>query len=52
MEWRDVEIKGVAMTMIMEYVRFGMPVDIDIPDGDEVFDATDLTVDALEQQLD
>jgi hypothetical protein len=52
MEWRDVEIKGVVMTMIMEYVRFGVPVDIDIPDGDEVFDATDLTVDALEQQLD
>jgi hypothetical protein len=40
------------MTMIMEYVRFGVPVDIDIPDDDDVFDATDLAVQELEGELD
>ena len=38
--------------MIVEYVRFGVPVDIDIPDDDEVFDATDLAIQGLNQKLD
>ena len=39
------------MKMIVEYVRFGVPVDIDIPDDDEVFDATDLAIQGLNQKL-
>jgi hypothetical protein len=53
MEWVQTLPAGdVEMTMIMEYVRFGVPVDIDVPDDDDVYDATDVTVDALQQQLD
>jgi hypothetical protein len=35
---------GVQMSMHMtvEYVRFGVPVDIDVPDEDEVFDVGDM----------
>jgi hypothetical protein len=39
------------MKMIVEYVRFGVPVDIDIPDDDDVFDATDLAIQGLNQKL-
>jgi hypothetical protein len=42
---------GVRMTMIMEYVRFGVPVQIDTPDDEDVFDATDMAIHGLEQQL-
>jgi hypothetical protein len=39
------------MKMIVEYVRFGVPVDIDIPDDDQVFDATDLAIQGMNQPL-
>lgn len=39
------------LKMIVEYVRFGVPVDIDIPDDDDVFDATDLAIQGLNQKL-
>ena len=39
------------MTMIMEYVRFGVPVDIDNPDEGDVFDITDATIQELQQEL-
>ena len=42
----DVEVRG---EMTAEYVRFGVPVDIEVPDGDDVLDATDLAVQQLEQ---
>jgi hypothetical protein len=49
-EWAQ-GVGRVKMTMIMEYVRFGVPVDIDVPDDGDVFDATDVTIGALQQQL-
>jgi hypothetical protein len=42
----SVEVR-VAMTI--EYVRFGVPVDIDVPEDGEVFDATDLALQQMEQ---
>jgi hypothetical protein len=39
----------IRMDMVAEYVRFGVPVHIDIPDEDDVFDATDIAAQALEQ---
>jgi hypothetical protein len=39
------------LKMTVEYVRFGVPVDIDIPDDDDVFDATDLAIQGLNQKL-
>jgi hypothetical protein len=52
MEWAQKVTDGeVAMTMIMEYVRFGVPVNIDTPDDDDVFDATDVTIQGLQQEL-
>jgi hypothetical protein len=41
-----VEMK-IAVTA--EYVRFGVPVEIDVPDDDDVFDATDLALQQMEQ---
>jgi hypothetical protein len=41
----------LTMHMTMEYVRFGVPVEIDVPDDDEVFDATDLALQGMEQNL-
>jgi hypothetical protein len=41
----------MKMTMVAEYVRFGVPVNIDAPDEDDVLDATDITVRALQQRL-
>ena len=32
-------------------VRFGVPVDIETPDDSDVFDATDLTIQTLQQRL-
>ena len=53
MEWRQAVAKGQEpATIVAEYVRFGVPVDIDIPDDDEVFDATDLAVQGIENELD
>jgi hypothetical protein len=53
MEWtQNVPAAEVEMTMIMEYVRFGVPVDIDVPGDDEVFDATNLAVQGIEDELD
>lgn len=53
MEWvQTLPAGGLEMTMIMEYVRFGVPVDIDVPDEDDVFDATDLAVRGIESKLD
>jgi hypothetical protein len=37
----------IRMDMVMEYVRFGVPLDIDTPDEDDVFDATELTTQGL-----
>jgi hypothetical protein len=52
-EWEQAipDADGVRMTMIMEYVRFGVPVDIETPDDNDVFDATDLTIQTLQQRL-
>jgi hypothetical protein len=50
MEWEqtfsegDVEVSG---KLVAEYVRFGVPVDIDVPSDDEVFDATELGIQGL-----
>jgi hypothetical protein len=52
MEWEETLPNGLGMTMIMEYVRFGVPVTIDTPDDADVFDATDLAVQEIEQALD
>jgi hypothetical protein len=52
MEWEQaLPGNGIGMTMIMEYVRFGVPVDIDTPDDGDVFDATELAVQEIEQNL-
>lgn len=37
------------MDITAEYVRFGGPVDIDVPDDGDVFDATDLVLQQLEE---
>jgi hypothetical protein len=34
---------------VAEYVRFGVPVDVDVPDDEDVFDLTELSGQALEQ---
>jgi hypothetical protein len=54
LEWEQVFRQGpveVRADLTAEYVRFGVPVDIDIPDDDEVFDGTDLGIEQLEQGL-
>lgn len=38
----------VDMRVVVEYVRFGVPVDIDVPDEDDTFDATDLVAEEME----
>jgi hypothetical protein len=51
-EWEQAVAKGQEPGKIVaEYVRFGVPVDIDIPDDDEVFDATDLAVQGIQDEL-
>jgi hypothetical protein len=40
----------VRADMILEYVRFGVPVDIDVPDDDDVFDATELGVQEIQRE--
>ena len=34
----------VKMEITAEYVRFGVPVEIDAPDAEDVFDATDIAL--------
>jgi hypothetical protein len=52
MEWEQGFAKGQPMgKVVAEYVRFGVPADIDVPDDDEVFDATDLAVEGIQQEL-
>ena len=41
---------GVSGKMVVEYVRFGVPVDIEAPDDDDVFDATSLSVREAQQE--
>ena len=40
----------VRAKMIFEYVRFGVPVNIDVPDDDDVFDITELGVQGIQQR--
>ncbi len=52
MTWKQSMRQGpveVKMDITAEYVRFGVPVDIDVPDDEDVFDATDLVLQRLEQ---
>lgn len=52
MMWEQSMRQGpldVKMNITAEYVRFGVPVDIDVPDNGDVFDATDLVLQRLEQ---
>jgi hypothetical protein len=52
MTWKQSMRQGpveVKMEITAEYVRFGVPVDIDVPDDGDVFDATDLVLQRLEQ---
>jgi hypothetical protein len=52
MTWQQEMRQGsveVKMDITAEYVRFGVPVDVDVPDDDEVFDATDLVLQQMEQ---
>jgi hypothetical protein len=44
---RQGAVEG-EMDITVEYVRFGVPVDVDVPDDDDVFDATDLTIEEME----
>ena len=53
MELEQVMSQGgveVRAEMIFEYVRFGVPVDIDVPDDDDVFDITELGVQEIQQR--
>ena len=42
----SVEVK---MEITAEYVRFGVPVDVQVPDEGDVFDATELVQRQMEQ---
>ena len=51
MTWEQSMRQGpldVKMNITAEYVRFGVPVDIDVPDDEDVFDATDQVLQPLE----
>jgi hypothetical protein len=39
----------MKMDVTAEYVRFGVPVDIDPPDDGDIFDATDFVLQQMEQ---
>jgi hypothetical protein len=49
---QEIKQSGVTTRIqtAIEYVRFGVPVAVDPPDDDDAFDATDLTLKALEGQ--
>jgi hypothetical protein len=52
MEWEQSFDQGGIEAhgeLVMEYVRFGVPVDIDIPAEDDVFDMTEITGQTLDQ---
>ena len=52
MTWQQSMRQGavdVKMNITAEYVRFGVPVNIDVPDDADVFDATDLALQQMEQ---
>jgi hypothetical protein len=52
MTWQQSMRQGsveVKMSITAEYVRFGVPVKIDVPDDAYVFDATDLALQQMEQ---
>jgi hypothetical protein len=52
MEWEQSFSQGgvdARAELVIEYVRFGVPVDVDIPDEDEVFDMTDLSAQMLDR---
>ena len=52
MTWNQTIRQGpveMKMDVTAEYVRFGVPVDVDVPDEGDVFDATDLVLQQMEQ---
>jgi hypothetical protein len=52
MTWQQSMRQGsveMKMDITAEYVRFGVPVDVDVPDDDNVFDATDMVLQQMEQ---
>jgi hypothetical protein len=53
MEWKQSVARDQEPgTLVAEYVRFGVPADIDVPDDDDVFDATGLAVQGMQNELD
>jgi uncharacterized protein YceK len=54
MEWKQEMNRGplqMSFDAVVEYRRFGVQANVDIPSDDEVFDATDLAVQGMQQQL-
>jgi hypothetical protein len=52
MTWKQSMRQGpvdVKMEITAEYVRFGVPVDIDLPGEADVFDATELALQQMQQ---
>jgi hypothetical protein len=52
MAWKQSMRQGsveVKMDVTAEYVRFGVPVDVEVPDNADVYDATDLVLQQMEQ---
>ena len=52
MAWNQSIRQGpveMKMDITAEYVRFGVPVEVDVPDDSEVFDATDLVLQQMDQ---
>jgi hypothetical protein len=52
MAWNQSIRQGpveMKMNITAEYVRFGVPVEVDVPDDSEVFDATDLVLEQMDQ---
>jgi hypothetical protein len=52
MTWQQSMRQGsleMKMDITAEYVRFGVPVDVELPDDGDVFDATDLVQQQMEQ---
>jgi hypothetical protein len=52
MAWNQSISQGpveMKMNVTAEYVRFGVPVEVDVPDDSEVFDATELVLQQMDQ---
>jgi hypothetical protein len=52
MTWQQSMRQGsveMKMDITAEYVRFGVPVDVEVPDDGDVFDATDMVLQQMEQ---